>query len=253
MGISTLPDAFSTRSNFIRPHEELGHNMKIFVAAAAAALISTTAMAHEPGLPTEPQAIVPVSTVYDWTGGYGGLSLGAPLGTNMFSASGGASNSSPGAWTGARFGGTLGYDRQRGNLVFGAALDITGGDVTATSTTSGTFSCVGGCVTTLQEGVALRGRIGMADDRNLVYFTAGAAQARVATSAIGVGPLATTNQTGWTAGFGVERAVRDNLSIGLEYLFTDLGTQVIPSPPCSGGCFTDIQYGTLRLSANFRW
>lgn len=159
-----------------------------------------------------------------------------------------------GDWSGTPWGLTAGYDRQRGNLVFGGALDLTGGTIEATSTTNPgppAYICGPGCVTEVSRSAALRGRVGWAQDRTLVYATAGLAvgEATATTNAIELG---NDNLSGWVAGFGLEHAVTDRFSLFAEYLFTDLGRLEIPTL-CNTNCFTDVTYGTLRIGANLRW
>jgi outer membrane immunogenic protein len=132
------------------------------------------------------------------------------------------------------------------------ALDYTAGAIEASPTTNpGVYNC-GGCNTTVENSFALRGRIGRAMDRTLVYVTAGFAGGDA--TAWSPGPLihGSDSLSGWVAGFGVERAVTNRLSIFAEYLHTDLGRLEIPTA-CSINCFTDVSYGTLRIGGNLRW
>jgi len=74
----------------------------------------------------------------------------------------------------------------------------------------------------------LRGRVGIAYDRTLLYATGGLAWGKdqgFANSVLVAGDRATarSTRTGWAAGGGVEHAVSDNLSIKAEYLYVDLG------------------------------
>jgi outer membrane immunogenic protein len=68
----------------------------------------------------------------------------------------------------------------------------------------------------------VRGRIGFAADRVLFFGTGGGVFANMQTTASGV--QTTHNQSGWTAGLGVEVAFADNWTAKLEYIYADLGS-----------------------------
>lgn len=147
---------------------------------------------------------------------------------------------------------TAGYDMQRGSMVYGAALDYTGGTLTATSTTSGVFGCLTGCITDVEHGVALRGRVGQAYDRTLLFATAGIASAEVTGRIAGLGVTGSGRLNGWVAGLGVEHAVSSRMTVSFEYLFTNLGRLELPTL-CEIDCYTDVSFGTIRLGANMRF
>jgi outer membrane immunogenic protein len=79
----------------------------------------------------------------------------------------------------------------------------------------------------------LRGRIGYAFDRWMIYGTGGLAFGTIksdltATTALGsVAFSNSTTRTGWTLGAGVENALVGNWSWKLEYLYMDFGTFTI--------------------------
>jgi outer membrane immunogenic protein len=79
---------------------------------------------------------------------------------------------------------------------------------------------------------SVRGRLGYAFDRILVYVTGGAEFADVQNTfssrgIIGAFPGGTDSfssvRTGWTLGGGVEYAIADNWSLRAEYRYTDFG------------------------------
>jgi outer membrane immunogenic protein len=75
----------------------------------------------------------------------------------------------------------------------------------------------------------LRGRIGYAWNRLLIYGTGGAAFANegiLLCDPIAAGCASQSKiVTGWTAGVGAEYIFRDNWSVKFEYLHADFGTQ----------------------------
>jgi outer membrane immunogenic protein len=73
---------------------------------------------------------------------------------------------------------------------------------------------------------SIRGRLGFDGGAFLPYVTAGVAFANATVTDEGV-PVYEDTQThiGWTAGAGVEFAVADNVSLDLQYRYTDYGTK----------------------------
>jgi outer membrane immunogenic protein len=65
--------------------------------------------------------------------------------------------------------------------------------------------------------------------------------------------------TGWTAGFGVEHAVSNNLIIRIDYTHTDLGTEThtLDSTPAPGA-FTvpsevDATFDSLKVGVSYKF
>ncbi len=74
--------------------------------------------------------------------------------------------------------------------------------------------------------MTVRGRIGAAFDRVMVYVTGGAggAQFTGTATAAGFGSASTSRNHGvWTVGAGVEVGILENLSARIEYLYLDTG------------------------------
>ncbi|MDC7684353.1 outer membrane beta-barrel protein [Asticcacaulis sp. BYS171W] len=150
-----------------------------------------------------------------------GFCDGAPNGNSAASA---CRDDDGGADVGLR----LGYDWQSGNFVYGvvgeiAKLDLTD-NVTGFSTTPAayTFTRKTGTVT------ALRGRAGYAMNDYLLYGTAGFAWADLDRSftttntANSFTPRGGDNAKGYQIGFGTEKKVMENWTLGAEYLYTSL-------------------------------
>jgi len=70
---------------------------------------------------------------------------------------------------------------------------------------------------------SLRGRIGYALDRALIYATGGLALADVENSYNSPGDTFWSVRPGWTVGGGLDYALDDHWSLGLEYRYTDFG------------------------------
>lgn len=120
-----------------------------------------------------------------------------------------------------------GYDAQDGNIVYGFLVD--GGrsesrdSVTAFSSTPAFYTFT----RKLDYSIGARARIGYAARGALFYATGGAAYAKIKnefSTSNGVNSFATNGKTsswGWSAGGGAEVKIAPNLSLGLEYLYTN--------------------------------
>jgi high affinity Mn2+ porin len=166
--------------------------------------------------------------VYDWTGfylgghvGYGGGSFG--LGTNPFPEQG---VFFPHSVTGLIGGYQAGYNRQFSNHV---VLGIEA-DASFTSPVNGTALTPAPFNTTLDYVGTVRGRVGYAFGAWLPYVTGGFAwghsHINVNDGAASIVSSPGQNQSGWTAGAGVEFAVSGNWSAKLEYDYIDLSRRM---------------------------
>lgn len=219
---------------------------KVILAAAFAVVSATTVYAAD--MPAK--APVYVAPVWNWTGFYAGLHLG--YGWGDISATGISGSSSPDGWFG---GGQLGYNWQApgSNWVFGLEADISGADISATS--AGSF---GGA--TFNESMridsfgTIRGRVGYAFDRSLAYFTGGWAwgsgnfSVSAAIPGLGVTGASSSSQTqsGWVLGGGLETAINQNWTWGIEYQHLSFG-----SATYFGGVSVNSDVDTVRLKLNY--
>lgn len=159
-------------------------------------------------------------------------------------------------------GGGLGCDWQSGAWVFGVLGDI------AYSNPDDSFGSAGTNQFALESDwfASLRGRIGYAMDRGLIfnvptlwYVTAGAAWTGLeARAAIPAGAWAKDSATasGWTVGWGSENALDANWSIKTETLYVDYGTDTFFSPGnlVSGGVYrTDTTEWVSRIGVTYRF
>jgi outer membrane immunogenic protein len=156
-----------------------------------------------------------VAAAYNWTGFYVGLNAGWGWGTGSLS---GPPPSGDMDGSGGLFGGTLGYNWQMNNIVFGIETDIAWSGIEADR------GCGAGirCEISHDWLGTTRGRIGIAMDRFLPYVTGGLAYGDVSASITG-NPGASETQIGWTLGAGVEYAFAHPWTAKLEYLYVDLG------------------------------
>jgi outer membrane immunogenic protein len=199
--------------------------MRWRLVAAAAITVAAFRPALAADLPT-PSLPPPPPVVYNWTGFYLGINGGFGTGNSNWSDGViGTSGSFP--TSGFLVGGTGGFNYQIAEYVFGIEGD---GDWTNLHGNSGSncgaISAVVappvGCQTQSQWLATVRGRVGYAFDRILLYGTAGAAFGNVQT---GLNPPSTFDsavEAGWTVGAGVEVALARNWSAKGEYLFVNL-------------------------------
>ena len=239
------------------------HLAGVACLAALGALAAMTVGASAADLSPRPytKAPPPPPPAFSWTGFYVGATVGAartsadvslntvngtpplynPLDIPNLNAFGSPSMSE----TNAIFGLKGGYNQQWGAWVLGVEGDISSFHFDPTRANSGnpfvvTFPGAGSAqITTNVETswlATIRGRVGFAADRLLIYGTGGAAFANVKYSNTyrGFSPLgsgfefegASTSQTqvGWAAGAGIDYALWSNLILSVEYLHVDLGS-----------------------------
>ena len=114
-------------------------------------------------------------------------------------------------------GGTLGYNWQYGQAVFGLEGDIDWSGIRGSATCGGT-----NCTVSNDWLGTLRGRLGYSFDRFMPYVTGGLAVGNINTDIAGVGSADET-KAGWTAGGGVEFHISGPWTAKVEYLHVDLG------------------------------
>ena len=203
-----------------------------FVALAGTAFAADLPSRRAPPVYAPPPPI----PVFSWTGAYVGGQIGYEFGRDSALYSStltganllGASTKTTGVVGGAH----VGYNFSTQSLpVFGGFLGAGGvfgieGDVDGTSAKNG-FAPVGFNATYREqiEG-SIRGRLGIAFDRVLVYGTGGAAFAGIRNTYNAGANSDTIDRTrvGYTVGGGVEYAITNNVSVGAEYRYTDFGS-----------------------------
>jgi outer membrane immunogenic protein len=180
---------------------------------ALAAMVGSAAAADLQRRYEPPLTKAPIyNPIYSWTGFYLGINGGGGFGrstwdrADSFNVSGGL------------VGGTVGYNWQYGQVVFGLEGDIDWTNIKGSTVTS----CPGGCQTSNTWLATVRGRLGYAFDRFLPYITGGLAVGDIRASVPGFAGASTTN-AGWTLGGGVEFAFLPNWTAKAEYLYVDLG------------------------------
>lgn len=254
----------------------------LLLAPAALLLASVSASAADIPFEAAPPPIVEAAG-YNWSGFYvglfGGISTGdTDLSIDFDDASGSIFDNSRLFETEDRGSGFLGglqvgYDFQFNSFVLGAVADIAGTDFGSDRDTFDSFNDAGDDETTYELDYlgTVRGRLGYAFDRLLVYAHGGFAYGEVSieTSSDSTGldeEFETDTKFGYVVGAGVEYAVTDHVSIQTEYSYTDLGEddfdvsdEFARSFSNGFGTGDDVQgseeldFHTLRAAVNFRF
>jgi outer membrane immunogenic protein len=195
--------------------------------------------------PSAPTYVAP--PLYNWTGFYVGINGGGGFGhSNMSNALGSTGTNV----SGGLVGGTLGYNYQAGQWVFGIEGDGDWSDISGSTTNA---VCPGTSCEVRNDWLAtLRGRVGYAYDRFLPYITGGAAFGDIKMTPTGFSG-ATTDKAGWTLGGGVEAAISGPWSAKLEYLYVDLGKANCSAASCGVSTDTSFHTNIVRVGLNYRF
>ncbi len=190
----------------------------------------------------------------DLLGFYGGVVLGSATGENFWVATAGPVATDPDNFSGGFAGLTFGANMAAGNLIWGVEFDIAAANLAAVSTTSA-FDCgEDTCRTSIDRIATLRARVGAPMGGVFPYLTAGVALADVvgtvnnSTTSVVVG---SDRLSGWTVGFGVERAFTPQISGKIEILHTDLGHLELPF--ACGTCYTDVAFTRIQIGLNYHF
>jgi outer membrane immunogenic protein len=228
-----------------------------------AALAGGTAQAADLGARPVYKAAPAVAPAFTWTGFYVGGNIG--FASARSSVDNDPSSAVP--WltgpinaNGTNFIGGFqgGYNWQIQNFVLGLEGDYSFGSGTRT----GTGTSLGGTDTLsarLSSLGTIRGRLGIAFDRLLVYGTGGVAFAKFDNTLTDTFPFTATpgnNQTGWAAGGGLEYAFTDHWTARAEYLHAGFRGSRTASDTTGNGyvfAFKDTAVDIGRVGINYKF
>ncbi|TDR89260.1 outer membrane protein [Enterovirga rhinocerotis] len=268
-----------------------------FLAGASALVLSTAAFAAD--LPYRSQAPAydappPVFTTVGWNGFYAGGTFGwraanfDPV-VNSFESEGKTRHSLAGAvHAGYNFQvspsivlgveGDIGYGRNRasGPGAVGASSFTTPDTPQPGRDTITTVGSQSGSKAEIGWAGSVRGRIGYAFDRVMIYATGGLAFANlnlqgtssttvtqqvvagqnVISTSTAFGPSYMTRSDKWTAGYtvgaGIEFAMTENILLRAEYLYADYGRHTVTVP--SGATMAvDVDTHTARAGVSYKF
>ncbi|SJZ80491.1 outer membrane protein [Consotaella salsifontis] len=211
--------------------------------------------------PPAPAPVYEAAPAYTWTGFYVGGQLGGAFGGDMFDNSGDDASLIGGAH--------VGYDYQMDNFVFGGVIDISGLDASSRQTfdidvngddvTDGSVSSK----TDINFLATARLKAGFAWDRAMIYGTGGLAYANVDTSVgnslydAGYRVRGDDDDFGYVVGGGVDFLATKNISVGVEYLYTNLGSNDFdvdaPGVDADFSTSKDLDFHTVWAKASYRF
>lgn len=199
---------------------------KFLMASVGTIILTGSALAADLPSRAPPPIYVPPVPIFTWTGIYIGGQIGYAWGnqnTQVF-APGGRSFSGFTQNDGVIGGAHVGYNLQFNQWVVGLEGSVDGSSLNRTVTRSTVFGPVNIGGNASVQG-SIRGRVGYAFDRVLLYGTGGVAFAGVSGFVSTPFSYDSTNQTrvGWTVGGGLEYAVTNNWSIRAEYRYSAFG------------------------------
>jgi outer membrane immunogenic protein len=210
-------------------------------------LLSATAAsaADLPAQPPPSRAPIVVSPAFDWTGFYIGVMGG--YGWSDSATIGGIAVSNPDL-KGAFAGGTLGYNVQMGQFVFGIETDAAWSDINHTETVffvtaQDKFLSFGSV--TARGGVAL--------NNVLIYGKGGYAWTdnQISASAFGLTASESHFHNGWTIGGGIEWAFAGPWSVKGEYMFARYLSETYLA--ALGGVTLAADVNTVKAGINYRF
>jgi outer membrane immunogenic protein len=219
---------------------------KLLLASVGAIALTGSALAADLPSRAPPPVYLPPVPIFTWTGIYLGGQIGYAWasGNNRYSGfdplTAAVIAPSIGQKPNGVIGGAnVGYNYQINQWVLGLEGTVDG---TSLSNTGVGFSDVFLITAHSKSDIqgSIRGRVGIAWDRVLIFATGGAAFAGFNTTVSGAATVPagfpnagqafagstsiSTTRVGWTIGGGIQYAVTNNWSVKAEYRYTDFGT-----------------------------
>ena len=108
----------------------------------------------------------------------------------------------------------------------------------------------------------VRGKLGIASEESFVYLTGGLAMSNVTSTVTNLSGADSfdlseeADMTGWTVGAGMNFKVAENVDMGIEYLYVDLGEGEYDYEwpiEVTGGAEGDLTMHVVRASINYHF
>ncbi|MBL8568453.1 MAG: porin family protein [Phreatobacter sp.] len=212
-------------------------------------------------MPRAPVAAAIVMPAFSWTGAYVGVQAGYGWGRNSGTACDFTRtfcNPYSGSVSGAVFGGHAGYNYQINQMVLGleADLEYNAGRTASTHVMANFGLTLVNRVSGSIQG-SLRGRLGVAFDRALIYATGGLAFSRNSFDWwVPAGPIIVSYaraSVGWTLGAGVEFALTPDWTARLEYRYANFAGTRFSSAVSNSDVTHKLDTHTVRLGVSYRF
>ena len=188
---------------------------------------------------------------FDWTQFYAGPFAGFGFGQSTFAAPAAATPQTTFGTAGFSGGLVVGNTYNFNSFVVGGELDLQAGGMTGSATCLGTTNS---CQTSITWLSTLRGKAGIATPVGLVYGTLGPAlggiEARVTPSG-GTARIVDQTRIGYAAGFGFEMPISDKVTLGGEYLYSELWKLEDSGTLTAGQTSASAQMHAIRAGARF--
>ena len=266
---------------------------KILLGTAALVVLAGPAFAADMAPRMYTKAAPVVAPIYNWSGMYAGLHAGYTFGDrNGVDTTGILAGNVANVAAGARApfvgvdrdgfigGGQIGWNWQSNSpWVWGLEADISYTDVRSTTNfvtilppalggAAGGSPLNNSLSSKMEYFGTVRGRLGYAWDRTMVYATGGLAYGQVENSAVfnnaaNVAQFAGSSRdtkTGYTVGGGIEHAWTGNWTVKAEYLYYDLGRNdvtvpVLPGVAGAGGYISSFKNDghIVRAGLNYKF
>jgi len=219
---------------------------------AATVLLISAGTASAADLPQAmPYAKAPITPAYDWTGFYIGAMGGYGWSDTVRATVGGlALSASSSDIQGGFGGGTLGYNWQAGQAVFGLEADAVWSDMNFSQTSLGIT-----LADKVQSFGSVTGRVGFAANAALFYVKGGYAWAdnQLSASALGVTFSESHMHSGWTIGGGLEYMFVPNWSGKIEYMYADYRNATYLAAFAPGGIGLGLTTNTVKAGVNYHF
>jgi outer membrane immunogenic protein len=216
---------------------------RLLLSVSLIAIAAPAVAADMPGRRAPQPAFTQAPPMFTWTGFYLGANAGAVWGD--FTKTGKPIDTKAGFTGGI----TAGYNHQINNLVLGLEGDYNYSGLGGRGAIFPSPAFVKGDLTSFGT---VRGRLGVAFDRAMIYGTGGYA---FGFSTLESGFLkSTSSHHGYVVGAGLEYAFTQNVSAKAEYLYMPLDSKNALTIPGFGvGSKTGIDANVLRAGVNYRF
>lgn len=169
---------------------------------------------------------------------------------------------------GGLFGAQVGYNFDLGNGMMGGLVADYSSAKLDGSTCADDDDCIGDdpghtyAEASTDWLSTVRGKLGFASEGMFVYLTGGIAMSRATSTVTNLSGAdsfdltESADMTGWTAGAGLNFKVAENVDMGIEYLYVDLGEADFDYEwpiDVTGGAEGDLKMQVVRASMNYNF